>query len=90
MLISRNKLTHSHDPYLSKKQDSIVNIDNSNFYLTIHFCLKSQGESKGKWGLVKVSIKVGVTRVLLLVVTFLYVKRASDMGTIDNKCTKNI
>lgn len=50
MLISRNKLAHNHDPYLSEFQDSVVNIDNGNFN-TVHFSFGKVGSNPGEVGL---------------------------------------
>lgn len=58
MLISRNKLAHNHDPYLSEFQDSVVNIDNGNFNDSLFFFRKSGFKSRGSGAWFKLASKL--------------------------------
>lgn len=58
MLISRNKLAHNHDPYLSEFQDSVVNKDNGNFNDSLFFFRKSGVKSRGSGAWFKLASKL--------------------------------
>lgn len=58
MLISRSKLAHNHDPYLSEFQDSVVNIDNGNFNDSLFFFRKSGFKSRGSGAWFKLASKL--------------------------------
>lgn len=58
MLISRNKLAHNRDPYLSEFQDSVVNKDNGNFNDSLFFFRKSGVKSRGSGAWFKLASKL--------------------------------
>lgn len=58
LLISRNKLAHNHDPYLSEFQDSVVNKDNGNFNDSLFFFRKSRVKSRGSGAWFKLASKL--------------------------------